>query len=193
MFEKIKSALTFRQGVYTDVKNDASFSRNAWLIIISTSLLSALGSNNPLLRAEHINAWFLGVVGSAIFSVLGFALACYVTTWVGGYFFNTSVKFEEVLRPLGLARVWLGFTFISTLSAIAPALACITGPVGLAAVGFSFFSWLLAIKETLELEWPQSLATLIFGMVVMIGVSIIFNMILTAFGLESASFMDIIH
>ena len=191
MFEKIKKVLTFKQEVYIEVRNDEGFSHNAWLIIIATSLLSALGSITSLLRNGHLFQWFLGVLASSIVSVLGFALACHVIVWVGRYFFNTKVNFEEVLRPLGLARVWLAFTCIVILTAFSPVFACISGPIGLGAVVLTFLSWLLATKESLELEWPQTIAALIIGMIVMIGISIIFNLILATFGWVSTSFMSI--
>lgn len=191
MFEKIKKALTFRQDVFREVKNDAGFSGVAWFVIIASSLLSALGSNTSLLRAGHPVQWILGVAASSIVSVLGFALACHVIAWVSRYFFNSLVKYDEVLRTLGLARVWLGFTFIGILTAFTPSAACITGPVGLVAVGLTFFAWLMAIRQTLQLEWPQSLALIIIGAAVMIGVSIIINVILASIGLVSTSFLVI--
>jgi len=191
VFEKIKKVLTFKLEVFIEVKKDEGFSRNAWLIIIATSLLSALGSNTSLLRTGHPLQWFLGVLASSIISALGFALACHVIAWVGRYFFNTKVNFEEVLRPLGLARVWLAFTCIGILTAFSPVFACLSGPIGLGAVILTFLSWLLATKASLELEWPQTIAALIIGMIVMIGISIIFNLILATFGLVSTSLMGI--
>ena len=106
MFERIIGAFTFRAGVYKEVEEDSAFTPTAWMIVAAAAFLSALGTNAELNRHLGAGRWILSSVISAIFAMLGFALACFVVDWVGRTFFNADVSFDEVVRTLGLAYVW---------------------------------------------------------------------------------------
>jgi len=47
-------------------------------------------------------------------------------------------------------------------------------------------AWFIAAKEALDLEWPQTIGTVIIGWVVMLIVSAIFGGILALLGLAGA-------
>jgi hypothetical protein len=189
--ERIIGALTFRQGVFAEVKKDLGFTGSAWVIIFITSFLCALGSNTSLIRSGRVINWLLGVIGTALFLVVGFILACLALQWLVKYFFNTSANFQELVRPSGLAFIWMAITCVGILTVPLPGIGCVTGLVGLAAVILWFFDWIIAIKETLGLEWVQSVSAAIIGLLVIIGVSFISNTVLGLFGLVGNSIISI--
>ena len=188
MIEKIVGAFTFKPGVYAEAKKDAGFTGSAWLIVVITSILSSIGTS-AIAAHGRFWVWLLGALFAAVFAVVGFALACFVITWVGKTVFNTTASFNEIVRPLGLARVWHIVGVLGLLALITPALGCVTGIFSLVAGILGFIAWLIAAREALGLEWPQTIATVVLGMIVVILVSVISGVVLGAFGLATAAIL----
>ena len=185
--EKIIGALTFRAGVYKEVEDDASFTPTAWMIVVAAAFLNALGTSAVVARTDNVLTWILSTIGATIFAVLGFGLACFVVDWVGRTFFQAQVTFEEVVRTLGLAYVWNALGLLGIFAAISPVLGCTTGIFRVAAVIAGFIAWLIAAKEALDLEWPQTIGTVIIGWVIIAIVSSIAGLILGALGLAGTA------
>ncbi len=180
-------ALTFKTGIYDEAKKDVGFTTSAWIIVAVTALLSALGSTAVFGREGRMYAWLFGAIGSTIFSIIGFALACFVVVWVAKSVFNATATFDEVVRALGLARIWHIVGFLGIVALISPALGCVAGIFGFAAAVAGFIAWLIAVKEALTLEWPQTFGVAIIAWVVTAVVTLIAGVILGTFGLVGAS------
>ena len=192
MFDKIVGAFTFRAGVYKEVEEDSAFTPTAWMIVAAVAFLSALGACAVVLRSSGAGRWIIGSIGSAIFAVLGFALACFVVDWVGRTFFNAEVNFEEVVRTLGLAYVWNIVGFLGILS-VSPVLGFTTGIFRFVGAVAGFAAWLIAAKEALDLEWPQTIGTIIIGWVVTAIVTAVAGLILGGLGLAGATTIGLFH
>jgi hypothetical protein len=190
MIEKITGAFSFKPGVYGEVKKDAGFTGSAWLIVIVTAILNAIGTSAAL---SHLRSgtWLVSALFASVFAILGFGLACFVIAWVGKTVFNTTASFDEVVRPLGLARVWHIVGVLGILALITPALGCVTGIFSFAAAVLGFIAWLIAVREALGLEWPQTIATVVLGMIVVMVVTVISGVVLGAFGLATASILGV--
>lgn len=188
--DKIIGALTFKNGVYAEAKKDSGFSATAWLIVAASAVLSALGNGAGLARGR-VFAWLLGSLFGAGFAVLGFALAVFVIMWVGKTVFNTTASFDELARPLGLARIWHVVGVLGLLALLSPALGCVAGIFNLAAAILGFIAWLWAVREALGLDWAQAITVVVMGMLVVILVTVISASILGAFGLVTAAFTGI--
>lgn len=185
MMDKIIGAFTFRKEVYKEVEDDASFTPTAWMIVAVVALLSSLGSGAVAARAIGVR-WLFGVVGGVIFAVAAFALGAFVISWAGKYFFNAETSFEEMVRVLGLAYVWNAVGFLGILALLGPALKCVSGPITFLAAIAGLVAWFIAAKEALDLEWPQTIGTVIIGWVVSLVVTMIAGAILGLFGLAGA-------
>lgn len=185
MMDKIIGAFTFRKEVYREVEDDASFTPAAWMIVAVTALLRQLGAAAIAAR-EVGGAWIIGAIGGAIFAVVGFAFGAFVISWVGKTLFNAETAFEEMVRVLGLAYVWNAIGFLGILALLGPALTCITGPITFAAAIAGLVAWFIAAKEALDLEWPQTIGTVVIGWVVSLVVSLVAGLILGLFGLAGA-------
>ncbi len=183
--ERIIGAFTFRKEVYQDVEKDTSFTPTAWMIVAVVSFLSQLGAHAATSQVTG-GSWFLGAIGGTVFAVLGFALGAFVISWAGKTFFNAETSFDEMVRVLGLAYVWNVIGFLGILGLAGPAMACITGPIAFVAGLAGLVAWFIAAKEALDLEWPQTIGTVLIGWVATLIISMIAGLILSLFGLAGA-------
>jgi len=181
---RVIGAFTFRKGIYSEVEQDTSFTSTAWLLVAVVAFLSQLGANSA--GSPGIGKWLLGSVIGTVFAVLGFALAAFIISWVGSSVFNAQTNFEEMVRTLGLAYVWNIIGFIGVLALLSPTLVCLLSPVTLLGALLGFIAWLIAIKEALDLDWVQTIITLVIGLVVNIIISILAGVVLGIFGLSAA-------
>jgi hypothetical protein len=176
--ERIVGALTFRKGVYKDVEHDASFTSTAWLIVAVVSLLNSLGS------FAFGEGWLISTLVGTVASVIGFAIAAFVVAWVGKAFFQADVSFDEMVRTLGLAFVWRAIGLLGILGGF---ISCILAPALIVAAILGLVAWFVAAKEALDLEWGQTIITVILGWLIILVFSIITGLILAAIGIGAAS------
>ena len=159
------------------------FTQTAWMIVAVVAFLSQLGSNAALV---HVTAEAgSSAQSSARFSPCsGLRVGCFVISWAGKTFFQADVTFEEVVRTLGPGiclecdriswhhRPWLrpGWRALPDRSLFWQALP----------------DWLPGSslpKKRLDLEWPQTIGTVVIGWVASLIVSLIAGAILGMFGL----------
>jgi hypothetical protein len=179
LVNRIIGAFTFRKGVYEEVEHDVSFTSTAWLIVVVTAFLSSLGSGT----SDNLINRFLGAVVGTIFTVIAFAVATFIISWIGKTLFQADVSFEELVRTLGLAYVWNAIGVIGIVSVISDTLSCLLWPVTLAAALLGLAAWFVAAREALDLEWVQTIVTVIIGWVVMMAIGIVASLIVGALGL----------
>ena len=187
MIDRIMKVFTFKNEVYKEVENDSSFTQSAWMIVVVVAFLNQLGANAAMRYVDGGN-WLIGTISGTIFSVVGFAAGAFIISWVGKTFFNADVTFEEMVRTLGLAYVWNVIGFLGIIGSISTALACVIGPLGLVAAIAGLVSWFIAAKEALDLEWPQTIGTVIIGWVASFIVSLLARVILGIFGIRGTGF-----
>ena len=132
----------------------------------------------------------MAALGGAVFAVIGFGLGAFVISWAGKTFFNADVTFEEVVRTIGLAYVWNAIGFLGIVALAAPGLACVSGPITFLAGLAGLVAWFIAAKEALDLEWPQTIGTVIIGWVVTLLVTAVASAILGVLGLAGAGLGD---
>ena len=185
MLDKFIKVFTFKTGVYKEVEDNAAFTPTAWMIVAAVALLSSLGGNAASAHALG-GRWIFGALGSAVFAILGFALGSFVISWAGKTFFNAEVTFEEMVRTLGLAYIWNVVGFLGIIALAAPGLACVSGPITFFAGLAGLVAWFFAAKEALDLEWPQTIGTVIIGWVVTLVVTVVASTVLGILGLVGA-------
>ena len=181
--ERIMGAFTFRKGIYAEVEQDAGFTSTAWLLVVVVAFLNQLGTK----ASGDIVNWLVRAVVGTIFTVVGFAVGAFVISWVGKTFFNADVTFEEMVRTLGLAYVWNVVGFIGVLSVVSTALSCLLAPVMILAAIATIVAWFIAAKEALDLEWGQTILTVILGWVALFIVSLISGLVLGIMGFGAAA------
>ena len=183
--ERIMGAFSFRKGVYAEVEQDASFTSTAWLLVVVIAFLNQLGSKAN--ASGGLVNWLIGAVIGTIFAVLGFAVGAFVISWVGKTFFNADVTFEEMVRTLGLAYVWNVVGFIGVVSAFSGALSCVLAPVIILAAIATIVAWFIAAKEALDLDWGQTIITVILGWIALFIITAISGVVLGMMGFGAAA------
>jgi hypothetical protein len=183
LMERITGAFTFRKGVYAEVEKDTAFTTTAWILVAVVAFLNQLGSR----ATTNLGNWLLGAIGGTVFAVIGFAVGALVINWVGRTVFNADVTFEELVRTLGLAYVWQVVGVIGVVTAFSTALSCVLAPVMIAAAILMVIAWFVATKEALDLEWVQTIVTVILGWLAMLVITIVAGVILGLLGLGAAA------
>jgi hypothetical protein len=183
LVERIIGAFTFRKEVYAEVEKDASFTTTAWILVVVVAFLNQLGAN----ARGNLVGWLLGAVVGTIIAVIAFAVGALVINWVGRAVFNADVTFEELVRTLGLAYVWQVVGIIGVVAAISGALACVLAPVLFVAWILMMIAWFLATKEALDLEWVQTIVTVVIGWIAYIAISVVAGIVLGLLGLGAGA------
>lgn len=181
--DRIIGAFTFRKGVYEEVEHDVNFTSTAWIIVAVTAFLNNLGSGT----STNIVDRFLGALVGTVFTVFAFAIATYVISWIGKTLFQADVSFEEMVRTLGLAYIWNIVGIIGILSVISDALTCLLSPVTIAAALLGLVAWFVAAKEALDLEWVQTIVTVIVGWFVMLVIGFVASVVIRLLGFGAAA------
>jgi len=192
LMERIKKVFTFKNEVYAEVESDASFTQTAWILVAAVAFLNQLGGNAALVHVSG-GSWIVGTITGTIFSVVGFGVGCFIISWAGKQFFGADVTFEEMVRTLGLAYVWNVVGFLGIIALAAPGLACVSGPISFLAGIAGMVAWFMAAKEALDLEWPQTIGTVVIGWVASFIVSLIAGAILGIFGIAGAGITSAIR
>ena len=174
--DRFMKVFTFKTEVYKEVEDDASFTPTAWMIVAVVAFLSQMGANAALVHIEG-GSWVLGTITGTIFAVAGFAVGAFIISWAGKTIFNADVTFEEMVRTLGLAYVWNIIGFLGIVGLVSSDLACVVGPIGIIAGIAGLVSWFIAAKEALDLEWPQTIGTVLIGWVITMIISMIARVI----------------
>jgi hypothetical protein len=191
MMDRFMKVFTFKTDVYKEVEDDASFTQTAWMIVAAVAFLSQLGANAGLVHVTG-GSWIISTIAGTIFAVLGFGVGCFVISWAGKTFFQADVTFEELVRTLGLAYIWNVIGFIGIIALVAPGLVCVSGPIAFLAGIAGLVAWFMAAKEALDLEWPQTIGTVVIGWVASLIVSLIAGAILGIFGLAGAGISSLL-
>ena len=181
--ERIIGAFTFRKGVYAEVEQDTSFTMTAWVLVAVVAFLNQLGSY----ASGNLINWLIGAVVGTIFTVVGFAVGALVINWVGRTVFNADVTFDEMVRTLGLAYVWNAVGVLGILSAFSAALSCMLAPIMVISAVLMVIAWFVAAKEALDLEWLQTIITVVLGWIALMVITALAGVILGMFGLGAAA------
>ena len=169
LIDRIIDAITFRKDVYADVERDTSFTSTAWMLVAVVAFLNQLGIRSY----DSISNRLFGSVIGMVVTLVAFAIGVWVISWVGRSLFNADVTFDELVRTLGLAYIWNVVGIIGIIASFSTALSCLLAPVQVAAAILWLIAWFLAAKEALDLDWGQTVITVIVGWIVMALISIV--------------------
>lgn len=181
--ERIMGAFTFRKGVYAEVEQDTSFTKTAWILVAVVALLNQIGS----FASGELVGWLVGAVVGTIFALIGFAVGALVINWVGRTVFKADVTFDELVRTLGLAYVWQVVGVLGILSAFSTALSCVLAPIMIITAILMIVAWFMAAKEALDLEWVQTIVTVVLGWIALFVITSLAGIVLGMLGFGAAA------
>ena len=175
--ERIIRAFTFRRQVYAEVERDTAFTLTALLLVAAIAFLNQLGIH----ASTQVLNWLGSAIVGTIWSVISFAIAAYIMSWMGRSLFGAGVTFGELVRTLGLAYVWSIVVVIGVVAGLSTALSWLLAPALVVGWVMLVLSWFVAAKEALDLGVVQTIVTvalgwLVFGLIMAVG-SWVLNMI----------------
>lgn len=188
LVDRIMGAFTFRRTVYAEVEEDSSFTNTAWLLVVVIGFLNQLGSH----ASTNLLHWLGSAIVGTIWSVIAFAVAAWVMSWLGRQLFKADVNFEEMVRTLGLAYVWNVVGVVGALSAFSGLLACVLTPALVIGWIMLIISWFVAAKEALDLDTGQTIITVVLGWVTFGIIMAVGSMILGLIGWTAAGLGSLI-
>jgi hypothetical protein len=158
--KRIMGAFTLRKGVYTEVEKDTSFTSTAWILVVVVAFLSQLGS---YASSSELLGWLIGAIVGTILAITGFVVGALVINWAGRIIFKADVRFNELVRTLGLAYVWQVVGILGIPIAFFDVFSGELYMIEVLATVMLIISWLVAAKEALDLGWLQTGFTVLLG------------------------------
>jgi hypothetical protein len=162
--------------LYNEVEADVTANNQALTVVVLAAVASGIGSLLGSIVSGHPGAAFGGLIGAVIVALIGWAVWSYVMYFVGTRLFHGTATYGELLRTLGFAQtpgVLLVLGFIPVLGGI---------------IDLVVFVWLIvagfiAIREALDLDTGNTIATVVVGIIAYAVVAAIVGLILASLGL----------
>lgn len=163
--------------LYNEVERDTNATGQAAMVVIIVALANGFGALLASVLVGAVGAAIGALVSGTISAVVGWIVWSFVTYFVGTNFFGGRATPGEMLRCIGFAQTpsLLGFfVFIPCLGW----LAAFVGWVWSLVTGF------IAVREALDLDAGNALATVVVGWLAMLAI----NIVLSIFGLGLGAF-----
>jgi uncharacterized membrane protein len=175
VLSRVIRVLTFDLTVFQEVEDDTTATQQAWAVVVIAAVASGIGAAiGSLIGGGGFGGLILGLIASPILALIGYFLWAFVTSWVGVNMFQAQTDFEEMQRVIG-------FAYAPNVLGIVSFIPCIGWLISLAASLYALVLSVMAVKEGLDVDWPQAIITCIIGWVVnFILVSVIGGMVLGA-------------
>lgn len=176
MLERIIGVFKLDRNVFADIEHDQSALSQAAIVVAIVAALSAVGSLIGALfqlatgTTEGIGGSILGIVLSFVMVFVNWAIWSGVTFFVGTKLFNGEADFQEMMRVIG-------FAYAPQMLSIIPCIGPIVGGI------WSLIASYIAIKEGLDLDDGQTIATVVVGWLVTMVIGVILGMLGLAGGI----------
>jgi hypothetical protein len=166
--------------LYNEVEADTNATTQALTVVVLVAVASGIGLLLGGIVQGRPGAAIGGLIGAIVLELIGWAVWSFVMFFVGTRLFKGTATYGELLRTLGFAYspgVLLVLRFIPVLGGI------IVLIVGIWRIVTGFF----AIREALDLDTGNTIATIIVGFIAYLVVAAIVGLILASLGLGAAA------
>jgi hypothetical protein len=167
---------------YEEVESDASYDRDALIVVVIASLLGAFGALLRLALSGQVLQAILAFILAAVLTLAGFFIWVWVATLVGTKLFGGTGQFANVKRALGFAYAP---QFLNILGFIP----CLGGIIGLIAWVVSIVAAVIALRQSLNQDTTKAVLTAIVSAAVVFVVTAIVTAFFAALGLGGAALM----
>ena len=177
--DRMVRAARLETSLYNEVEADLSATNQALTVVVVTALAGGIGAALGQAIAGRPNGVVGGLIGGVIAELVGWLVWSYVMYLVGTRVFHGTATYGELLRTLGFANspgVLLILRFIPVLGGL------ITAVVGIWRIVAGF----IAIREALDLDNGNTLATIVVGIIAYLVVLLIVALVLGTIGLGAA-------
>ena len=164
MIDRIMRVIKLDFPVFKEIESDPKATTEAAIIVVVTTLLSALGT------AFGSGRFFSAFIGEVFSGIVGWVVWAAVAYFVAKSLFNGKGTLEGMLRVLGYANA-------PRLLGILGIIPCV-GWIGSLAGGIlALIMGFMAIREGMDLDGGQAIIVILVGAAAWIIVSIIFGLI----------------
>ncbi|HEY1293493.1 MAG TPA: YIP1 family protein [Chloroflexota bacterium] len=166
--------------LYNEVEADTNATTQALTVVVLVAVASGIGLLLGGIVQGRPGAAIGGLIGAIVLELIGWAVWSFVMFFVGTRLFKGTATYGELLRTLGFAYspgVLLVLRFIPVLGGI------IVLIVGIWRIVTGFF----AIREALDLDTGNTIATIIVGFIAYLVVAVIVGAIFAGLGLGAAA------
>ncbi len=173
MIDRMVRAAKLDVDFYQEAERDISLTTEALLVVIIVSAIGGLGSFLGNIIKGRFGDGILSFILAVVTGIVVYYIWGYVTWFVGTRLFGGTADVGEVLRTLGYAYTPSLLAFLSFIPFVGWVFALI---------GFilTLIAALLAIKESLDLDWIEAVITVIIGWVIML----VIRLVLGLFGIN---------
>ena len=160
IISRVTRVFMFDRTVFQEVEADQAATQQAWVVVIVAAVASGIGSAlGSLIGGGGFGGLILGLIVTPVLTVAGYFLWAFVTSWVGVNLFQAQTDFPEMQRVIG-------FAYAPNVLGIVSFIPCIGWLISLAGSLYALVLSVLAVKEGLDVEWPQAIITCVIGWVV---------------------------
>jgi len=154
---RVTRVFTFDLTVFKEVEDDQTATQQAWAVVVIAALASAIGSAiNSLITGGGFVGLLLALVLTPIFALIGYFAWSFLTYWVGVNLFQAQTDFKEMQRVIG-------FAYAPNALGLLVFIPCVGWLAAFAGGIYALVLTVLAVKEGLDVEWPQAIITCVIG------------------------------
>jgi hypothetical protein len=164
--DRIVRAIRLDWTVFREIAEDKSAIKEAAIIVLVVSLLSAIGGG--IASGNFILSFLVNWIVAILVGWIGWAILTY---FVGSLLFKGKSDIVEMMRVLGYASApkLLGlFGFIP----------CVGWLIALAGWVLSLIAGFIAVREAMEFDTVDAIVTILISWVVALAISVIISLIL---------------
>ena len=177
--DRMVRAARLETSLYNEVEADLSATNQALTVVVVTALAGGIGAALGQAVAGRPTGVVGGLIGGIIAELVGWLVWSYVMYLVGTRVFHGTATYGELLRTLGFANspgVLLILRFVPVLGGLIALL------VGIWRIVAGF----IAVREALDLDNGNTLATIVVGIIAYLVVLLIVGLVLGTIGLGAA-------
>ena len=153
IMNRVIRVFSFDLSVFQEVEEDQAAIQQAWAIVVIAAVASTIGSAiGSLLDGRGFVGFLLSLILTPIAFIVGYFLWALITYLVGVNLFQAQTDFDEMQRVIGFAQA----PRVLGILAIIP---CLGDLAAFLAGIYSLILSVMAIKEGLDVEWPQAVIT----------------------------------
>lgn len=151
--------------LFQEVEHDATLNREALMVVIIATALSAVGA---LIGGifTGFGAALIAVVFTVFWGIVGYYIWAYLTWFIGTRLFKGTAEPGELLRTLGYATAPRALGILSFIP-------CAGAIVGLVAGIWSLVAGVIAVREALNFDTGNAIITVVIGWAVVFVVGLL--------------------
>jgi hypothetical protein len=177
--ERMLRAARLETSLYNEVEADVTATSQALTVVVVTAVASGIGAGLGAALSGHPAGILIGLVGAVIVELIGWLVWSYVMFLVGTRVFKGTATYGELLRTLGFAYspgVLLILRFIPLIG----------GLIALVVAIWRIVAGFIAIREALDLDTGNTVATIVVGIIAYVIVLAILGVLLALVGVSAA-------